>query len=114
MILSAGAYQSPVLLLLSGIGPAEDIAPFGIEVREDLPVGQNLQDHCMCKLNYETDQQSMFGIFTPENFALLERGSRAAHVRLSRGRRLLPHAPGAGCARHAVPLLGRRCSTTRG
>jgi len=74
VILSAGAYQSPVLLLLSGIGPAGDIAPFGIEVREDLPVGQNLQDHCMCNLNYETDQQSMFGIFTPENFALLEQG----------------------------------------
>ena len=34
-------------------------------------------------------------------------GPRAAHVRLSRGRRLLPHAPGAGRARHAVPLLGR-------
>ena len=61
-------------LLLSGIGPAADIAPFGIEVREDLPVGHNLQDHCMCNLNYETDQQSMYGIFTPENFALLEEG----------------------------------------
>ena len=45
VILSAGAYQSPVLLMLSGIGPAEDLELFGIEVRENLPVGHNLQDH---------------------------------------------------------------------
>ena len=76
VIVSAGAYQSPALLMLSGIGPAADIAPFGIEVREDLPVGRNLQDHCMCQLNYETDVQSMHGIFTPENFALLESEGR--------------------------------------
>jgi choline dehydrogenase len=76
VILSAGSYQSPALLMLSGIGPAEDIAPLGIEVRENLPVGQNLQDHCMCQLNYETDEPAMFGIFTPENFALLEQEGR--------------------------------------
>ena len=49
VILSAGTYQSPVLLMLSGIGPADDLAPLGIEVREDLPVGDNLQDHCMAQ-----------------------------------------------------------------
>ena len=70
MILSAGAYQSPVLLMISGIGPAEDLEPYGMTVRENLPVGHNLQDHCMAQLNYETDEQSLFGIFTPENFAL--------------------------------------------
>jgi choline dehydrogenase len=76
VILSAGSYQSPALLMLSGIGPAEDIAPLGIEVRESLPVGHDLQDHCMCQLNYETDEPAMFGIFTPENFALLEAEGR--------------------------------------
>jgi choline dehydrogenase len=76
VVLSAGSYQSPVLLMLSGIGPAEDLERFGMAVRENLPVGRNLQDHCMCQLNYETDQQSMFGIFTPENFELLEREGR--------------------------------------
>jgi choline dehydrogenase len=76
VILSAGAYQSPVLLLLSGIGPAEDLAAFGIEVRENLPVGHNLQDHLMCNLNFETDGPSLFGIFTPENFELLAREGR--------------------------------------
>jgi choline dehydrogenase-like flavoprotein len=72
VILSAGAYQSPVLLMLSGIGPAEELAPFGIQMREDLPVGRNLQDHCMVNVNYLTDEPGLFGIFTPENFALLE------------------------------------------
>ncbi len=76
VILSAGSYQSPVLLMLSGIGPAEDLQRFGMPVRENLPVGHDLQDHCMCQLNFEVDQQSMFGIFTPENFELFEREGR--------------------------------------
>ena len=76
VILSAGAYQSPVLLLISGIGPAEDLEQLGIEVRENLPVGHNLQDHCMAQLNYETDEPSLFGTFTPENFELFETEGR--------------------------------------
>jgi choline dehydrogenase len=76
VILSAGSYQSPVLLMLSGIGPDEDLAIFGMPVRESLPVGENLQDHCMVNVNYLTDQQALFGIFTPENFALLENEGR--------------------------------------
>jgi choline dehydrogenase-like flavoprotein len=76
VIVSAGAYQSPVLLMLSGIGPAGDLGFFGISVREDLPVGHNLQDHCMVNVNYLTDEPGLFGIFTPENFALLEREGR--------------------------------------
>ena len=76
MIVSAGTYQSPVLLMLSGIGPAADLGIFGIPVREDLPVGENLQDHCMVNVNYLTDEPGLFGIFTPENFALLESEGR--------------------------------------
>jgi choline dehydrogenase-like flavoprotein len=76
VILAAGAYQSPVLLLLSGIGPAADLQLFGIPVREDLPVGRNLQDHCMVNLNYESSVPALFGVFTPENFELLEQESR--------------------------------------
>ena len=72
VILSAGTYQSPVLLMISGIGPAEDLELFGLKVRENLPVGQNLQDHLMAQLNYETDEPSLFGVFTPENFERLE------------------------------------------
>jgi choline dehydrogenase-like flavoprotein len=76
VIVSAGTYQSPVLLMLSGIGPAADLAPLGIEVREDLPVGHNLQDHCMAQVNYLTDEPSLFLAVTPENIALLQQEGR--------------------------------------
>jgi choline dehydrogenase-like flavoprotein len=43
---TAGAIGSPKLLLLSGIGPADELRVLGIEVAHDLPgVGRNLQDH---------------------------------------------------------------------
>ncbi|MGH8201776.1 MAG: choline dehydrogenase [Steroidobacteraceae bacterium] len=46
VIVSAGPIQSPKLLKLSGIGPAEELARHGIQVRHDLAgVGENLQDH---------------------------------------------------------------------
>lgn len=46
VILSAGTFGSPQLLLLSGIGPAKDLQAVGIPVVHDLPgVGENLQDH---------------------------------------------------------------------
>ena len=48
VILSAGAIGSPVLLLRSGIGPAEELRAIGIEPRLDLPgAGRNLHDHLL-------------------------------------------------------------------
>jgi choline dehydrogenase len=44
VVLSAGAYGSPSILLRSGVGPAGDLAALGIPVVADLPVGQHLQD----------------------------------------------------------------------
>jgi choline dehydrogenase-like flavoprotein len=76
VILSAGAYQSPQLLMLSGIGPAEELAQFQIQVREDLPVGRGLQDHLMALLNWRTDAESLMTALTPENVALLQAEGR--------------------------------------
>ena len=48
VIVSTGALKSPHVLMLSGIGPRSALSSAGIEVIEDLPVGQNLQDHVSC------------------------------------------------------------------
>ena len=46
IVLAAGAFNSPQLLLLSGVGPSGGIEPHGIRVAHDLPgVGANLQEH---------------------------------------------------------------------
>ena len=46
VILSAGALNSPHLLYLSGLGPANELQPHGISVLQDMPhVGRHLQDH---------------------------------------------------------------------
>src|SRR5262245_3537967 len=48
VILCAGAIHTPRLLLLSGIGPQEELAPLGIDTAVDLPgVGRNLHDHVL-------------------------------------------------------------------
>jgi choline dehydrogenase len=53
VILSGGAINSPQLLLLSGIGPADEIARHDIPVALDLPgVGRNLQDHLELYVQY--------------------------------------------------------------
>jgi choline dehydrogenase len=57
VILSAGTFDSPKLLLLSGIGNAEHLQAMGIPVVVDLPgVGQNLQDHPVVSVAYEATQ----------------------------------------------------------
>ncbi|HNB45441.1 MAG TPA: choline dehydrogenase [Burkholderiaceae bacterium] len=54
LLVAAGAIQSPQLLQLSGIGPAELLRRHGIPVVQDRPgVGENLQDHLQIRLIYE-------------------------------------------------------------
>ena len=56
VILSAGAIGSPQILMLSGIGDPEELAPHGIELRVDLRgVGKNLQDHLQARPVFKTD-----------------------------------------------------------
>ncbi|MDD3765315.1 MAG: choline dehydrogenase [Nevskiales bacterium] len=46
VVLSGGAVNSPQLLMLSGIGPKQELSKHGIPVQHELPgVGQNMQDH---------------------------------------------------------------------
>lgn len=54
VVLSAGAVDSPRLLLLSGVGPAAELEAAGVGVVHDLPgVGRNLHDHPLCGVVYE-------------------------------------------------------------
>ncbi len=55
VILAGGAINSPQLLLLSGIGPADELRELGIDVRADRPgVGRNLQDHLEVYVQYQS------------------------------------------------------------
>jgi len=57
VVLSAGAVNSPHLLMLSGVGPADHLAEYGVDVQEDLPgVGKNLQDHLFAFTIHETTE----------------------------------------------------------
>jgi choline dehydrogenase len=58
VILTAGALQTPRLLMLSGIGPQQDLRRLGIDVAQHSPgVGQNLQDHIYIMVQYTTRGQ---------------------------------------------------------
>jgi choline dehydrogenase len=67
VILSAGAYNSPQLLLLSGIGPAADLACLTIPVRVDLPVGEGLQDHPIVMMSWHSDTEGLLTAASPDN-----------------------------------------------
>lgn len=67
VILSAGAINSPQLLMLSGVGPAEHLRDVGIQPIVDLPVGYNLMDHAApgaltVKVNVTTLGPNMLGV----------------------------------------------------
>jgi choline dehydrogenase len=55
IVVSAGAFLSPKLLMLSGIGPAAELSQLGIPVNVNLPgVGKNLQDHMQLPVIYRS------------------------------------------------------------
>ena len=60
VLLSAGALASPHLLMLSGIGPADQLREAGLDVEVDAPeVGQNLQDHPFYSCVWEVTGESL-------------------------------------------------------
>ena len=73
VILAAGTIGSPQILLLSGVGPKDQLESHKIDVQHDLPgVGQNLQDHVMVSLWVVSDNSNKVGIdpfqvFNPVN-----------------------------------------------
>jgi choline dehydrogenase len=83
VVVCAGAINSPRLLLLSGIGPADHLREHGIDVCADLPgVGERLQDHALVYTNYrgttETydDAESLWNV---AKYLLLRRGPLASN-----------------------------------
>lgn len=63
VILSGGAFGSPQLLMLSGIGPRDELAAQGIETLHELPgVGQNLQDHLDYTVAYRSPRKDMLAV----------------------------------------------------
>ncbi|MGW0161088.1 GMC family oxidoreductase [Mycobacterium sp. NPDC003323] len=76
VILSAGAVDTPRLLLLSGVGPAAELEAAGVTVRHDLPgVGRNLHDHPLCGVVYEAAQPIPAGRSNHAETSLLWRSS---------------------------------------
>ena len=60
VILAGGAFNTPPLLMLSGIGPADHLRATGIKPVVDLPVGKNLQDHLAVIIFFERLNESVF------------------------------------------------------
>ncbi|MBV9759866.1 MAG: GMC family oxidoreductase N-terminal domain-containing protein, partial [Acidobacteriaceae bacterium] len=84
VILSAGSLNSPKILMLSGIGPADHLRSIGIEPRCNLPgVGENLLDHVRVPVIYESRRSSpgnmIHWIPAALNYALLRQGVLASN-----------------------------------
>ncbi len=63
VLLAAGTINSPQILLLSGIGPAEGLKQAGVPVLHDLPgVGENLQEHQDVMMCFTSPQSSLYGL----------------------------------------------------
>ncbi len=85
VILAGGTINSPQTLMLSGIGPADQLRAFDIPVVADLPgVGQNLQDHLLIGVEYECREP--IGLHKADtvknilNFLIFKRGPLTSNV----------------------------------
>lgn len=108
VILSAGAVNSPQLLMLSGIGPAAELRQHGIQVQHDLPqVGKGLQDHLAVSHYYWASAPTLNAklghrrgqVQAALNYALRRRGPLAVPVNQCSG-----YARTSGAARPDVQV----------
>ena len=73
VIVSGGAFGSPQALLLSGIGPADELQKHGVEMVHELPgVGQNLQDHIDYTAAYKSPSTDLLGVSLSGTVAILK------------------------------------------
>ena len=112
VIVSAGAIGSPHLLLLSGIGPADELRAAGVKVVADVAgVGKNLQDHLISGIGYR-DKAGIAGNVSPlslvgwlARYALTRRGPLASNVAESGGFvRTRPDLPRPDLQLHFLPV----------
>ena len=74
VILSAGAINSPQILQLSGIGPADLLRSHGIEVIRDAPVGENFQDHLQIRAVFKVNGTQTLNTLANSLFGRLKIG----------------------------------------
>jgi choline dehydrogenase-like flavoprotein len=73
VIVSGGAFGSPQILQLSGIGPAEHLRSLGVDVVQDKPaIGADLQDHIDYVSSFETNSMDFFGDSMAGNWKMLK------------------------------------------
>lgn len=104
VIVSAGALQSPQLLLCSGIGAPEALAPWGLAVQHALPgVGRNLHDHVDYIFGYRAPTTDLAGVSPAGSARLLREIGRYRRER--RGMLTSNFAEGAGFIRKSPQSL---------
>lgn len=113
VILAAGAFNTPQLLMLSGIGPEDQLSAHGIPAREILPVGRNLQDRYEVCVLYRlaSPWKSMEGAdFSPDDPVGKLWESKRRGMYISNGAALAMKRNSPGCAGDAdifiMALLG--------
>lgn len=92
VILAAGALNTPQLLMLTGIGPADELRSQGIEPVVDLPVGDDLQDHPVVMVVYDCPE--------PVSLALAEKPKALLEYLAFRRGMLSSNIGEAGCFVH--------------
>lgn len=111
VLVCGGAINSPQILMLSGIGPADHLKSVGVEVVADLPgVGENLQDHLVAGAAYHStqpislkDADNLKNLFT---YLLFKKGPLTSTIAESGGFiKLQADAPAPDIQFHFAPVL---------